>query len=72
MTEVKETPAQAQKVDFQVVKPPEDTSQMFACLMESMKEMTKNMNILIQSQNWAWNQQYQPVAQGQQTQTYYQ
>ena len=70
VTEVKETPAQAPKVDFQVVKPPEDTSQMFACLMESMKEMTKNMNILIQSQNWAWNQQYQPVAQGQQTQTY--
>ena len=71
-TVVKETPAQAPVVDFQVAKPTVDTSQMLVFLIESMKEMTKNMNILIQNQNWAWNQQFQPVAQGQQTQNYYQ
>ena len=63
-TEVKETPVQAPAVDFQVAKPPVDTSQMLLCLMESMKEMTKNVNILIQNQNWAWGYQFQPVTQG--------
>ena len=56
---------------FQEVQKTEDTSQMFKCLMESMQEMSKNMNMLIQSQQWSWNQ-YQTVSPALQTQNYYQ